>query len=86
MLPEQWAAFPPVVSNPAFAVNAVSNWTKAEPSEVARRHASLGLNSYARVTSPARRYPDIVNHRQVRGEGEEGEDFMWDKNGSALLF
>ena len=39
----------------------------------ARGHASLGLDSYARVTSPARRYPDIVNHRQVR-KGKEREN------------
>ncbi|MEN8213097.1 MAG: RNB domain-containing ribonuclease [Pseudomonadota bacterium] len=32
----------------------------------AERHSGLGLDSYTRVTSPLRRYPDLLTHQQLR--------------------
>lgn len=42
---------------------------KFKPSRMAtqaERHSGLGLDSYTRVTSPLRRYPDLLTHQQVR--------------------
>jgi exoribonuclease-2 len=38
----------------------------SQPSSVPGPHAGLGLSVYAQVTSPLRRYPDLVVHQQVR--------------------
>lgn len=35
-------------------------------------HHSLGINRYVWFTSPIRRYPDIVNHRQLKSVLEKG--------------
>ncbi len=39
-------------------------------------HAGLGLEAYTRVTSPLRRYPDLITSRQIRSVilGKEAED------------
>jgi exoribonuclease-2 len=40
-----------------------------KPSRMAtqpERHSGLGLDHYTRVTSPLRRYPDLVTHQQIR--------------------
>jgi exoribonuclease-2 len=42
-------------------------------------HGGLGLDLYLRVTSPLRRYPDLISSRQIRAallgrEGESAED------------
>jgi exoribonuclease-2 len=42
---------------------------KFKPSRMAtqaERHSGLGLDSYTRVTSPLRRYPDLLTHQQIR--------------------
>jgi exoribonuclease-2 len=38
----------------------------SQQSTVPRAHAGLGLDSYTRVTSPLRRYLDLVVHQQLR--------------------
>ena len=71
---DEWEKLPSVTYDRRDAVEMLFRWTRAEMSPYPRPHSSLGLSSYARVSSPARRYPDIVNHRQVRMEGVgEGE-------------
>lgn len=51
------------------------------------RHAGLGLDVYARVTSPLRRYLDLVVHQQLRaylrGEGCLDEQAMLERVGAA---
>lgn len=39
---------------------------KSEMSTTPARHASLGLDSYAQVTSPIRRYTDLIAHFQIK--------------------
>ncbi len=60
-----WDDLPSVTYDRRDAVEMLLKWTRAELSSSPLPHSSLGLSSYARVSSPARRYPDIVNHRQV---------------------
>lgn len=38
-----------------------------------RPHAALGLSRYAQVTSPLRRYPDLINEAQIVGWLQKGE-------------
>lgn len=46
---------------------------RSEMSMSAIRHASLGLDSYVQVTSPIRRYTDLLSHFQIKAHlrGEE---------------
>ena len=46
---------------------------RSEMSMSAIRHASLGLDSYVQVTSPIRRYTDLLSHFQIKAylRGEE---------------
>lgn len=44
----------------------ISGYAAAEFSCSRRRHAGLGLDGYARVTSPLRRYADLLAHLQLR--------------------
>ncbi|AFY59793.1 ribonuclease catalytic domain-containing protein [Synechococcus sp. PCC 6312] len=39
---------------------------KSEMSPTPNRHASLGLNAYCQVTSPIRRYSDLIAHMQIK--------------------
>ena len=54
--------------------------TRSEVGITPSRHASLGLDTYAQVTSPIRRYSDLLSHFQIKAhlQGEElpftGED------------
>lgn len=41
---------------------------KSEISTTPARHASLGLNCYAQVTSPIRRYTDLIAHFQIKAQ------------------
>ena len=50
----------------------------------ARPHAALGLPRYTPVTSPLRRYPDLVNEAQVVHFLRAGQA-RWDENGLAEL-
>jgi len=63
---EAWDALPTVTTDRRDAAQMILNWSRAELSIVPQRHWSLGFEQYARVSSPARRYPDIVNHRQIK--------------------
>ena len=42
------------------------------------RHASLGLDSYVQVTSPIRRYTDLLSHFQIKAH-IRGEEFPFDR-------
>ncbi|MBC7475884.1 MAG: RNB domain-containing ribonuclease [Candidatus Sericytochromatia bacterium] len=48
---------------------------KSETSTVANEHHGLGLNSYTQMTSPIRRYSDLVVHRQLKSYLRTGEPF-----------
>lgn len=45
---------------------------KCEP----ERHYSLGLDAYSQVTSPLRRYGDLLAHQQLRAYLDGGEDML----------
>lgn len=55
----------------------------------AERHAGLGLDSYTRVTSPLRRYPDLLTHQQIRshlqGSALLGEEEITRRIGAAAM-
>ena len=61
--PEELAALPP---GPCRAVAVRSCMTPGVTSLVAAPHASLGLQAYVQVTSPIRRYADLLAHRQIK--------------------
>jgi exoribonuclease II len=39
---------------------------RSEMTTIPNRHASLGLNTYSQVTSPIRRYTDLLTHFQIK--------------------
>ena len=60
-----WNQLPYLTTDRRDSVEMLFHWTRAELSTHPLPHSSLGLSAYARVSSPARRYTDIINHRQV---------------------
>lgn len=60
---------PPVIpqgDDPATLFQLTSQLGKTEISPHPRRHVGLGLSSYVHVTSPIRRYIDLLLHRQLK--------------------
>lgn len=55
-----------VPAGPARACAIRSCMTRSELSITPARHASLGLDTYAQVTSPIRRYSDLLAHFQIK--------------------
>ena len=51
---------------------------RSEMSMSAIRHASLGLDSYVQVTSPIRRYTDLLSHFQIKAH-LRGEELPFDR-------
>ena len=47
---------------------------------VPKRHASMGLEAYVKVTSPLRRYLDLVTHKILKEEGSSIYGKEWFKN------
>lgn len=47
---------------------------------IPKRHASMGLEAYVKVTSPLRRYLDLVTHKILKGEGASIYGKEWFKN------
>jgi len=45
---------------------------KAELSTIPGQHCGLGVSSYTQVTSPIRRYQDLIMHFQIRGFLRQG--------------
>ncbi len=62
--PTEWS--PSMAGDTAAVDAALRKLKKAELSLVPRPHHSLGVTSYTQVTSPLRRYQDLVMHRQLR--------------------
>ncbi|MFZ5951089.1 MAG: ribonuclease catalytic domain-containing protein [Candidatus Rifleibacteriota bacterium] len=52
--------------DPLTFYSALKSFRKTSVSVHAGRHASLGLDSYTQVTSPLRRYADLLLHRQIK--------------------
>jgi len=52
---------------------------------IAHYHATLGLNAYAQVTSPIRRYLDIVNQRQIVQFLQHGESLYTNREIDTLI-
>ncbi|MDR3175209.1 MAG: RNB domain-containing ribonuclease [Desulfovibrio sp.] len=50
-----------------------------------RRHAGLGLDAYATVTSPIRRYVDLLNQGQIAGQIRSGSGVFGRQELEALL-
>lgn len=48
---------------------------KSETSTIPMEHHGLGLKSYTQMTSPIRRYSDLVAHRQLKAYLNSGEPF-----------
>ena len=59
--------FPELISMSTLAdtFKSIRMMSRAEISCIPEHHYGLGLTGYCRVTSPARRYLDIISHRQV---------------------
>lgn len=60
---------PETIENPQDYAGMFSYRRKLKPGEVKLhpdQHAALGLKAYSRVTSPLRRYLDLVTHQQIR--------------------
>ena len=60
---------PETIENPSDYAGMFSYRRKLRPSEVKcspDQHAGLGVKAYTRVTSPLRRYLDLVAHQQIR--------------------
>lgn len=55
----------PEADDPLFAMRAVRCLSPTRTLPVAHRHHGLGTDAYAQVTSPIRRYGDLVNQRQI---------------------
>ncbi len=56
-----------VVCDPVTAYQFLRHVPRAGLSTQADRHAMLGLDAYTQVTSPLRRFQDLVMHRQLLG-------------------
>lgn len=54
------------VFDPVSFFGALKTFRKTSVTANAGRHSSLGLNSYTQVTSPLRRYADLLLHRQMK--------------------
>ncbi len=54
------------VFDPVTFFAALKSFRKTVVSANAGRHASLGLESYTQITSPLRRYADLLLHRQIK--------------------
>ena len=52
--------------DPVLFYAALRTFKKTTVSPNAGRHASLGLSSYTQITSPLRRYADLLLHRQIK--------------------
>ena len=68
---------PPVdeEDSPAGMLSSRKRQPPARVSSVAAAHSGLGVDRYSRVTSPLRRYPDLVAHQQLR-KHLKGEPIM----------
>lgn len=55
----------PAAEDPLFPVRAVRCLSPTRTGTRAERHHGLGVAAYAQVTSPIRRYGDLVNQRQL---------------------
>lgn len=53
-------------AGPVRACAIRSRMPRSEMSIIPARHASLGLDSYTQVTSPIRRYSDLLTHFQIK--------------------
>jgi exoribonuclease II len=62
--PFEWS--PEAAGCPVAVDAALRKLKKAELSLIPRAHHSLGVGAYTQVTSPLRRYQDLVMHRQLR--------------------
>jgi len=56
----------------AFAWQRLRTMRRAEWTGTPAFHYGLGVEGYAQVTSPLRRFQDFLTHRQIRGWLEEG--------------
>lgn len=58
-----------IITDPEDVAGMFASVRKMRPSEIRMSpdvHAGLGLDSYSRVTSPLRRYIDLLSHQQLR--------------------
>lgn len=67
---QEWSGPPlppmPESYDPVACFQAASRLAKTELTERPRRHVGLGLPCYTQVTSPIRRYTDLLLHRQLK--------------------
>jgi exoribonuclease-2 len=64
-----------IITDPDDLAGMFASVRKMRPSEIRMSpdvHAGLGLDSYSRVTSPLRRYIDLLSHQQLRAYLEGG--------------
>ncbi|MDX2270533.1 MAG: ribonuclease R [Cyanobacteriota bacterium] len=61
--PEELAQLPP---GPVYSFALMRCMSKAEMGIAAAPHAGLGLSAYSQVTSPIRRYADLIAHFQIK--------------------
>ncbi|MDD3000416.1 MAG: ribonuclease catalytic domain-containing protein [Candidatus Riflebacteria bacterium] len=54
---------------------ALRTFRKTVVGTAANKHFSLGVNSYTQITSPLRRYSDLVLHRQIKSFIREKKNF-----------
>ncbi len=72
--------------NPVVFFSALKTFRKTVISPNAGRHHSLGLNSYTQVTSPLRRYSDLLLHRQIKAFLHTGKPaYSQDELGQAMM-
>ena len=93
---EQGAAFPFVTQAPpetpergetlAAMYELRRNSAPSVPGPVPGRHFGLGLEPYARITSPLRRYADLWAHYQLRRIMRGEEPLTWEELESALTY
>ncbi len=61
--PEELAQLPP---GPVYSFALMRCMQRAEMSLIPGRHTGLGLPAYTQVTSPIRRYSDLITHFQIK--------------------
>lgn len=67
-----------VWTNPVDIYHLIRELSSAKISTDPKPHASLGVPSYASITSPLRRYPDFLNIAQIQAQLETNKT-LWSK-------
>lgn len=81
--PIEWAS--DLIGDPVAQQEVLRKLRKAELSLAPKPHTSLGVSVYTQVTSPLRRYQDLVMHHQIKA-ALRGEPAPWDDEELMAIF